>query len=378
MIVVAWLWNSNGMASWCWEAAHALFEAGREVLLVCSSRVVLPGEPEVPTVAFDPPGSSESSNLAAKLGRAYGRLSSRSSGFVGLLHARLLKMGHKPSCYLLNCSELEDPSVAVRQYVVGWSYPPGAVGYIRKVPLYMRRLAFLPAIRSAMSTIGWYGKDWRAYRSATGVLAVSNRLDRSLRGRGVRSSVVHPGTRLLDREMGAKDGDGIRMVIAAVDLDEPRKRVEWMLTALGDLGCHGDLVLIGSASEALRAVAVRTGLRCVFPGKLRRIEAQRRLLEGDVFLFGSLLDDWGYVLVEAMAGGLAVVAPDLSPFDEIVGEDGNLYPPSDAAIFRQRVKALAGSDICDMRAKAIQRARRLFSRPAFSSALMAAISDIRM
>jgi hypothetical protein len=37
MFVVAYLYNDNGMASWCWEAAHALHELGQPVLLICAN-----------------------------------------------------------------------------------------------------------------------------------------------------------------------------------------------------------------------------------------------------------------------------------------------------------------------------------------------------
>src|ERR1035441_795773 len=52
-LVVAMLYNRNGMAAWCWEAAHALHEQGRSVILIASADVPLPGIPEVEVVRVD-------------------------------------------------------------------------------------------------------------------------------------------------------------------------------------------------------------------------------------------------------------------------------------------------------------------------------------
>ena len=57
-LAVALLYNQNGMASWCWEAAHALHELGRNVLLIAANDVPLPGSPEVEVVRIDVAGRS--------------------------------------------------------------------------------------------------------------------------------------------------------------------------------------------------------------------------------------------------------------------------------------------------------------------------------
>src|SRR4051812_13854054 len=55
MWLVGYLFNNNGMGTWCWEAAHALAEAGENVVLVCASDVVFPGSTSVPVLRIEAP-----------------------------------------------------------------------------------------------------------------------------------------------------------------------------------------------------------------------------------------------------------------------------------------------------------------------------------
>jgi glycosyltransferase involved in cell wall biosynthesis len=90
----------------------------------------------------------------------------------------------------------------------------------------------------------------------------------------------------------------------------------------------------------------------------------------DVFLFGSRFDDWGYVLIEAMGRGLCVVAPDISPFDEIVGKTGVTYPLDSSQIFKMKVDELCQMKLTLKKTQALERADSLFSRDAFSKELI--------
>jgi len=47
LLVVAWLYNTTGLGTWCWEAAHALQELGQNVILIAAQNVQLPGIPAV-------------------------------------------------------------------------------------------------------------------------------------------------------------------------------------------------------------------------------------------------------------------------------------------------------------------------------------------
>jgi len=64
--------------------------------------------------------------------------------------------------------------------------------------------------------------------------------------------------------------------------------------------------------------------------------------EADVFVFPSLCESFGHPLVEAMAGGLPVVASDIPVHREICGEAAQYFPAHDAEALAARLAAVAG------------------------------------
>jgi len=372
MLVVAYLQHTNGMASWCWEAAHALQEAGQPVLLVCSHFVTIPENCKVETLRFDPP-PPKLVTLREKVVHEWERVSPQSTGFVGYLHEHLVQSGIQPTAYLLNQTSLQDPSVSVPQYVTAWAYPTSFWSYFAKVGRYGGWHLSRSASRIMMTTIGWWPKDWRAYRSADGVLAVSQRLNHVLVKHGVKSAVVHPGTEVPPATPLEKSTPPYKIITAALDLEEPRKRVRWLLEALHQMPdwAQFSLTLVGGASQEFQQWACRNEFPAVFTGPLPRSEVQSLMAQHELFVFGSSLDDWGYVLVEAMGNHLCVIAPNLSPFDEIVGDTGVLYDPSAPESLTRPLAALLRGDISAHRAAAHRRAETLFSRAAFAESLLA-------
>ena len=373
MIVVAYLYNTNGMASWCWEAAHALAESGRDVTLVCSTDVEVAETTSVHIVRFTPPEAKTQSN---KVVRELARLSSKPSGFVYHLHLHLTGLGLKPSAYLLNQSDLLDTRVNIPQHIVAWAYPVTLTGYLGKIGKFSNRKFSLTTLRVLLDAVGWWRKDWQGYKQASSVLAVTDRLSADLVAAGIVSSVVHPGTAVAPARYRADRTAPCRIVICAQDLEEPRKRILFLLEALKGIPEHlYCLTLIGCAGEKFRQAAAQKSLPLVFAGPRPRDEVQRLMAQSDIFLFGSCLDDWGYVLVEAMSRGLCVVAPNLSPFDEIIGESGILYSPFSAADLRDKVRGLLESDLQVKQAAAQARAQTHFSRQAFSASLLKTLGN---
>lgn len=372
MIVVAYLYNTNGMASWCWEAAHALAEAGESVALVCDLGVEIPETTNVNIIRFAPPQPVSQAN---KVLSELGRLSSRSSGFAYYLHHHLQSLGLMPSVYLLNQSNLMDVRLDVPQHVVAWAYPTSLLGYLGKIGILSGRKLSRDTIRTAFDAIGWWRKDWHAYRNATSVLAVTKRLESSLSAAGVSASVVHPGTAVPPGKRKHKLSKIHKLLICSVDLEDPRKRTAFLLDALLHvIGPNYCLTLIGKASESFRTRIEATSLPVTFVGQRSRSEVQTAMAEHDIFLFGSCLDDWGYVLIEAMSQGLCVVAPDLSPFDEIIGEGGVLYSPFSRDDLCMKLNALLANDLIPKSETAQFRAEVLFSRKVFSKCLLEATS----
>lgn len=385
-LVVAWQYIDNGLASWGWEAAHALAEAGEEVVLVHAEGFPLPTptHERVCSLSFSPSwarGSGVVFRLRRRLGRDIGHILQTRNGFVYDLHCHLQSRGIVPRAYLLNQSDLMDERVATPQYPVAWAYPTHLQGYLDKTRRYTGGASAWSwkGFGTTRFSIGWYRRDWRAYRRATGgILAVSERIAGELRAVGVhRVCVVHPGTQVpACFACDGASGGHLRIITVAVELEDPRKRVRWMLEALKTISKPSfTLTVVGKASAEMQDWARTNHFPVRFTGPVSREAAQGLMAQHDLFLFGSLVDDWGYVLIEAMGQGLMVAAPNLSPFDEIVGDSGILYPPEDPIGLARLVSELHESRVEEGRHAAYTRAREKFSRPAFARSLLEALEN---
>jgi glycosyltransferase involved in cell wall biosynthesis len=101
------------------------------------------------------------------------------------------------------------------------------------------------------------------------------------------------------------------------------------------------LVVVGDGP--LRAELERRHPEFVFTGTLRGEELAAHYASADVFLFASLTETFGNVVLEAMASGLAVVAFDDAAAREHIrhGENGLVASPSDPGAFVRAAVELA-------------------------------------
>ncbi len=370
MYVVAYLYNTNGMASWCWEAAHALAEAGLPVALACTKAVALPGEPAFEVVRVD-----DVPTVASRKGRLRRELfvldiTPRET--LELIHSAMLDRGYSPAAYLLNQTDLVNPAVKVPQHVVAWAYPPGIAGYLLKAIRLRKITQPIQFVRGILGDVAWYRKDWRGYRDASSVLAVTKPLADWLKASGIDAAVVHPGTGLSITNARIQDTRKTRLLITAAGLDDPRKGVRWMLKSLSAMDLSRfQLTLVGHSSPALEVFTRSMGIPAVFAGWMNRDAIRAELPKHDVFLFASRSDDWGYVLIEAMGAGMHIIAPRQYPFDLIVGEAGALFEPGNTAEFVASVASSANDKLATGNL-AKSRADKLFSRHAFAKSLMEA------
>jgi glycosyltransferase involved in cell wall biosynthesis len=370
-IAVAYLYNTNGMATWCWEAAHALHELGRKVILFASVGALLPGTPAVEIVRIAPASAPPRSvPIPKSLGTALTLLASRPDGVLAQIHAYLSSRGTWPAAYVLNQSTLVDPSIPCPQLVAAWSFPVDLLPYLRKTPRLLPRVNPKAILLTSIGLVGWWRKDWRAYHAAAKVLCVTQALNHSLRDRSIDSTVAHPGTRVTEALRPA--GRGIRILMAADNLGNPRKRIRWMVEAMSQMKHPGamSLQLAGEVDGPIRDSASKLSFPVEFLGRLGREELEQAMQQAHVFCFASLLDDWGYVLVEAMANGLIPVAPARSPFDEIVGDCGFCYRSDAKTCFLAALEAAISVDIDEKRELARRRAQICFSRYAFGQAIL--------
>jgi hypothetical protein len=366
------------MATWCWEAAHALHELGRNVILVASSEIQLPGAPSVEVVRIEirDKGSFRRSGPMKAFSTVKSLVAAGCDGSLEQIHCHLTGHGVRPAAYILNQSSLVDRSVPCRQIVAAWSYPVSLSDYLRKTLLLVPDQSLKVFVRTALSSLGWWRKDWRGYRNADSVLPVTEALLASLRHHSVTAGLAYPGA--CAGPIPDRSGGGIRLLMAAVNLKEPRKRILWMLDAMKKISLPSGTILqlAGEPDESLRRAAAQLNIPAEFLGHLKRQELQKVMQEADIFCFGSQLDDWGYVLVEAMANGLIPVAPAISPFDEIMGRVGYGYNPRSQSAFVSALRSAASSSLADKRHEAWERANSLFSRTAFGQSILESIESV--
>lgn len=103
-------------------------------------------------------------------------------------------------------------------------------------------------------------------------------------------------------------------------------------------GCR--LVCIGDGP--LRQSLRKRHPDCLFPGELRGEELAASYASADLFLFPSMTETFGNVVVEALASGLPVVAFDCAAANTLIrpGRNGALAPPGDAQAFMAAARSL--------------------------------------
>jgi hypothetical protein len=376
-LVVAMLYNRNGMAAWCWEAAHALHEQGRSVILIATPDAPLFGTPEVEVVRVDVADRSaeQRGGLAKVLSTARNHIAAGPDLALGKIHKKLAARGVSPAAYILNQSTLVDRNVPCPQIVAAWSYPVSLLGYLRKAPLLVPDKSVKALLRTALLSLGWWRRDWRAYRTADRVLAVTEVLRRSLRHRSIPCDLAYPGTWV--SPAAVRGEGGLRLLMAAVRLGEPRKRILWMLAAMKEMSPPPGTVLqlAGEPDDSVRRAAAQISFPVEFLGHLKRQELQQVMQQAHIFCFGSLLDDWGYVLVEAMANGLTPVAPAISPFEEILDGVGRCYSAHSQDDFLRALCSINANSLAANGRQAWDRAQSLFSRQAFGRSILASLES---
>ncbi len=158
-----------------------------------------------------------------------------------------------------------------------------------------------------------------------------------------RISVIPPSRdgipRVARRARDARDGHlrvlsvanwspakGIATLVAAA-----ARLPEVHLDLVGDVGsgAHRDAVMARIRSDGLRS-------RVVLHGVLAEQQLARRYAEADVFALPTEREGYGTVFAEALSHGLPIIAADIAPVRQIVGDAGLFVPP-------RRVRPLASA-----------------------------------
>ncbi|HET9393149.1 MAG TPA: glycosyltransferase [Candidatus Rubrimentiphilum sp.] len=144
----------------------------------------------------------------------------------------------------------------------------------------------------------------------------------------------------LRQSLGARSGDRLLLFVGRLGRE---KNVEVLLDALTLTKTSARLVIAGDGPERealeTRANELNLGGRVRFLGEVGRDELPDLYASVDAFVFPSVTETQGLVLVEALAAGTAVIAADAPVVREVLGGAGRLVASSPEA-FSEAIDAL--------------------------------------
>jgi len=161
-------------------------------------------------------------------------------------------------------------------------------------------------------------------------------------GRGIDTQLFSPARRSdsLRREWGAGEQDTVFLYVGRLAREKNIGLVIDTFLRLRQGNSGARLVLVGHGPDYQRLYARHEGV--IFVGKREGIELARHYASADVFLFASLSETFGNVVLEAMASGLGVVAYDDAAAGIHIhhGKCGMLAEPGDEAAFLRHSSTL--------------------------------------
>lgn len=202
------------------------------------------------------------------------------------------------------------------------------------------------------------------------LMVVSRYWDRELRSLySLKPRLTHNGVDV-DRFSKSKAGDyspespknkfsvnGYRVILSIGGI-EPRKNTLTILRAFDIARAHfmrkGErlLWLIGGGETlfdyrkyrddffgAVEKLGLKMDQDIRVLGNVPEVDMPSLYAAGDVFVFPSLREGWGLVVLEAMASGVPVIASDIEPLTEYLknGENAILIPPMDHEALAQQI-----------------------------------------
>ncbi|WP_142859564.1 glycosyltransferase [Salinigranum halophilum] len=191
----------------------------------------------------------------------------------------------------------------------------------------------------------------KCYAIADTVISVSEYSAQDLSHRGVNEEKIrivpngvdpdtyHPGPSQVDLNQWENT------LLYVGPLSE-RKGIKYLLTAMDDIleqYSEVGLIIVGGGDKRhLQNLAKNLGIESHirFDGFVSEKLLPEYYRAADIFVFPSLLEGFGMVLVEAMASGLPVISTTSSAIPEVVGDAGILVSPKSSAEIAEAVETL--------------------------------------
>jgi glycosyltransferase involved in cell wall biosynthesis len=121
----------------------------------------------------------------------------------------------------------------------------------------------------------------------------------------------------------------------------PEKRIELLLPVIQSL--HGvRLAIVGDGPQRSQLEKLFAGTPTIFTGYLHGLELAQAYASADIFTFTGAKETFGNVILEAMASGLPVIAPNSGGVIEHIqdGVNGLLYPVGEERALTKTVEHL--------------------------------------
>jgi glycosyltransferase involved in cell wall biosynthesis len=146
---------------------------------------------------------------------------------------------------------------------------------------------------------------------------------------GVDIQQFNPSKRSLEWRHRLTDGQPERPLILYIGRISPEKRIDRLLPLLHETP-EARLAIVGDGPSRANLQEKFAGTGTVFTGYLQGEALASAYASGDLFVFTGDKETFGNVVVEAMASGLPVVAPNSGGVTDLVidGYNGLLYDPS--------------------------------------------------
>eukprot|EP00899_Mesostigma_viride_P000451 jgi/Mesvir1/10406/Mv14352-RA.2 len=149
--------------------------------------------------------------------------------------------------------------------------------------------------------------------------------------RGVDSDIFHPRFRSPAMRARLCGGDPSKPLVVHVGRLGAEKNLTALKTIMANIP-DGRLAFVGDGPERAALEEHFKGTPTVFTGMLHDEELSQAFASGDVFVMPSETETLGFVVLEAMASGVPVVAVRAGGIPDIVTEDGKnglMYSPGD-------------------------------------------------
>jgi len=131
------------------------------------------------------------------------------------------------------------------------------------------------------------------------------------------------------------------MIIGAVGRMTEQKGHRYLIEAASTFKeCMVVIAGDGQQIQELKDLAARCKTTCIFLGRLEPPQIPLFLKALDIFCFPSLWEGFPSALAEAMAAGLPIVASDIPPHREVMGDSGILVPARNIGKFSEALRGL--------------------------------------